>query len=203
LGSGRPEHTGAIIAMTVFAVALALSSFTMPFYKVTDGRTNDYGWVNYDTIEFYSTYFRDSGLRSYSYGYEEVGALISIIWVLTWLWVIAAMAYVVRIANIDVSEYRWWREGFVAGWALAFFAALPTLVFAMLISDAVSFGSGFIGSTSLDEWGPSSGWVLLLLATLIQVLAVLIRNVPAIAQWTKGPDEVPPEVAASGDLPIR
>lgn len=199
----RPKHTGAVIVMTVFAIALAMSSFTMPFYEVTDGRTTDSGGVHYDSIEFYSTYFRDSGLRSYAYDYEEVGALIKILWLLTWLWVVVAMAYVVRIVNIDSSEYKWWQAGFVAGWVLAFFALLPTLVFALLISDAVSFRSGFIGSTDLDAWGPSYGWIFLFLATMIQVLAVLIRNVPAIAQWTKGPDEVPAEVAARGDLPIR
>lgn len=203
MGLDWPKHTGAVIAMTVFAIALALSSFTMPFYKVVDGRTTDSGWVSYSTVEFYSKYFRDPGLKSYSYGYEEVGALIRIVWMLTWLWVFAAMAYVVRIVNIDSSEYKWWQGGFVAGWVLAASAILPTLVFALFISDAVSFRSGFIGITELDEWGPSSGWILLLLATVIQVLAVLIRNVPAIAQWTKGPDEVPAEVAARGDLPVR
>lgn len=198
------KHTSAAIVLTVFALVLAMSSMTLPYYRVIDGVVDYEGRAHYYTIDFYPTYYDTSrGTGDYSsFQYEDVGSLFNMLYVLIWVWAFAAMFYILRILHVDESEFRWWQGGFIAGWVLVAVAVMPALVFALFIDSSIPV-SGFIGSTTYDSWGPMSGWTLLVLACLIQVVAVLARNVPAIVRWWKGTDEVPPELAARGDLPLR
>jgi hypothetical protein len=204
------KHTSVAIVLTIFAVVLAMYSLTMPYYQVTDGYVDLELRVHYNTVEFYPTYYiGDEGTRDYSSYYGEVGGLMGLTMILIWVWALSAMAYVWRVLHVDESEFKWWQGGFVAGWVLLATAVLPALVFALFIDGAYTYDvelsqvDGFIGSVAHDEWGPMLGWVLLALACLIQSVAVLARNVPSIVRWSKGPDEVPPEMAARGDLPVR
>ncbi|HIJ16295.1 MAG TPA: hypothetical protein HA364_00745 [Thermoplasmata archaeon] len=208
----KHEHTGAVVVLTVFAVVLAMASFTLPYYMVTDGRVTDSGWVRYSTIEFYPSFYDGDEVRTYSSGYDEIGALFDIVWALMWLWALGALVYISRIINTDESELQRWHAGFVAGWVLCVFAILPPLVFALLISGSFYASldwvgpfpfDGFMGSTEYDEWGPMYGWALLAFACAIQLAAVLVRNIPEVLHSTKGPEEVPADVAARGDLPVR
>lgn len=214
MGVYTHKHTDAAIVLTVFALVLAMSSMTLPYYKVVDGRLAEDDRVYYNTFEFYPSYYQSNERTGdyASFWFEEVGGLFNLLWVLIWVWAFGAMFYILRVLRVDESEFRWWQGGFIAGWVLAGLAVMPALVFALLIDSSYatdvaegsySSFSGFVGSSTYDEWGPMSGWMMLAFACAVQVVAVLLRNVPALLFSSKGPQEVPPELAGRGDLPVR
>lgn len=207
----RFKHTSAVVLLTLLSVVIGMSSFSLPYFEFEYGYEDEDGWVHYSQTIFHPSYYDNRyGMSDYSGNYAEVGALFSIVWLLVWAWAIAAIAYIYRVMNVGESEYKWHQGGFVAGWVIAVLALLPPLVFAALMVGSMFPDwvgplpyDGFWGAREYDSWGPMVGWMLLALGSALQVLAVLVRNIPSIVRWVRGPDEAPAEVAATGDLPLR
>jgi hypothetical protein len=210
----EPKHTVTTVVATMFAVVLAMFSLTLPWYEVTEGWVDDGLNVHHNTSRFYlSHYIGDDGMRDYDYDYPEVGGLLSLTSMLILIWALVAIAYVGRLLVRDEGFVRWWEGGFVSGWVLMAVSLMPVLVFALFVAGAYNADrseyigpspvDSFIGYTARDDWGPLSGWLILLVAWLVQVVAILARNLPAILYRLKGPDKLPPEMETRGDLPVR
>lgn len=207
----RHKFVRATVWLTTLGIILAIGSLLLPWYKVTDGYRTSNDYVRYSTVEFNFDYFVDSGaMEDYDREYEGVGSLMRWMAFLIGLWALLAMMYMVIIIP-DHNEYPILPEfqgerydGVMLGWIIMALSLLPVLSFAVGIADSCECGiSTFVGSNTLDKWGPMSGWFIAVLACAVQWAAVLLRNLPALANISKDSGKVPSDDLPHGDLPIR
>jgi len=161
----------------VIAVMLALLSLSLKWYSfdVTyEGETGDY----VRTCDLYLSYWEFSALRSYQYGFEEANYVIDGVVLLILVWSAFSLLFLSAVASGG--------SGFVRGWLLILFAVLPLMVYGLFITDAVNAelsGSSWSLPNGAVETQIASGPVLVVLAAILQVTAVVLRNVQVLSSW--------------------
>lgn len=198
------KHFRATVVLTMFSIFIALTSLLLPWYRVTDAVDSD-SYTRLVTTEFGIEYFdRDMvGIRDYSTYYKEVGGLTGVTVFIIVIWALVAIAYVGTIIPGTGGPLmdRW--DGYTLGWALIVVSLMPAVVFATFIADSVGYSGYFVGSEGQSEWGPASGWYLVVIASAFQIIAVLARNIPAYLGDSGDTENLSPEESAHGDLPLR
>ncbi|MBU1159481.1 MAG: hypothetical protein KKE24_09130 [Candidatus Thermoplasmatota archaeon] len=168
--------TKATLLLTVLAVILAVLSLSLKWYWVDityEGESTD----RVSTYELYLSYWEDSGLRSYPYGFEEAGAVIDIVAMLILVWAFFSLLYLLALVQGG--------SGFVRGWLMILLAILPIMVYVLFMKSAVEaeLNSGLLGYGGEVVSHPTSGFILLVLAAILQVVAVLLRNIQVLNSW--------------------
>ena len=200
----RHKFMRATVWLTMLSVIMAVSSLLLPWYNVTNGSETSSGYIRYSTVEFSLDHFIESGaMEDYDREYEDVGSLMGLTAFLVGLWALLAMVYVFIIIpnHEEYPEERY--DGVALGFVIVTLSLATVFNFAALIAGSCECGHTFVGSNELDKWGPMSGWFVALLACVVQTLAVMARNVPALKGTSKESRKDPSDDLPHGDLPAR
>lgn len=163
--------TKAALLLTVFAVILALLSLLTEYYELRVEVETDGPVPYFITYDFYLM-GQETGdsLRFYDYtGFEEIGSVITITAALVVVWALFSSLYISALADGAPGFYR--------GWLVMALSLSPLFYYTLSISAAAdSCVDGNFQS------GISPGPVILLLASLMQVAAVLSRNLQVLSR---------------------
>ncbi|UCE80756.1 MAG: hypothetical protein JSV94_06355 [Methanobacteriota archaeon] len=201
------KHVRATILLTMLAVVVAIVSLNLRWYQVTKES---------NTTEFGLTYFVDNyGMSGYDSEYTEVHLTLLLSALFVAIWFLLAIAYVGLIIPGEGKDRIGRTEGTVLGWVLLAESWLTVIVFAVYIAHAYNTDmppvplydphplDSFAGDYGLKTWGPMAGWYVAIIACIIQSIAVLTRNLPALLGKPEDSGEPPPDEMPHGDLPIR
>jgi len=186
--------TRAAIIMTAVAMSMCAASLSLPLYEMTYSNEvvlAEGTWVFHEEYVFHLDYMTVSDRGYYSYdATESIDGLTYNLTLMIAIWLAMGTFY---IASCVLGS-----RALVRGFLLQACSILPVVYFAAAIPHAIG-GMGipslrftpddFFGSVSSypydgsdRTWGPESGWLLLLLACIIQVVVITRRNAPMVAE---------------------
>lgn len=163
--------TKAALLLTVFAVILALLSLLTEYYWLRVEVETDGPLPYFRTYDFYLMGLETGdSLRFYEHtNFGEIGGVITTTAALVVVWALFSLFYVSALADGLAGFYR--------GWLLMALSLSPLFYYTLSISAAAdSCVDGHF------ESGLSPGPIILLLASLMQVAAVLSRNLQVLSQ---------------------
>ena len=194
------KHVRITVALTMLAILLAAFSFALPWYLVKEVWVDDELRTHYHTYEFRYSYFQeDYEVRRYDPFDSGVGSLLDGMAALVCLWALLSIAYAAAIIPCGDRRTvsRW--DGFLMGWILVAFILVIILGFVVLVTERFNTYhslwhidpiDSFADRDGLSYWGPMIGWWTLLLAGVIQTIAVLVRNVPMLLNRSQNVEEL-------------
>ncbi len=167
--------TSATLLLTVLAVILALLSLPMKWYSLDVTYAGESGeYVR--TYDLYLSYWRLSDVDSYQGAFEEAGSVIDSVAVLIIVWAFFSLLYLWALARGE--------SGFIRGLLLVLLAVLPFLVYLWFMAGAVDAEldpGGTVPEGESYESSPSGGPILVLMAAVLQVIAVMLRGAQVLS----------------------
>ncbi|MBU0685308.1 MAG: hypothetical protein ABIE25_08820 [Thermoplasmatota archaeon] len=185
---------GRVILSIILVIMLVFLSISLPIFAV---RYVDDSGNSHDSAVVYRDYIdKDIGLNDLF----RDSVLSTAMWyftVTTWIWMLLAIMFI----GLMLLNIRW--GSLVWGWIMAITGAISIAYLSAKLaatSGSLAYANieGFYGTLTSSggteyHWGPGLGWWVLLIAVIIQILAVMARTYSVIHEskteraWTETP----------------
>jgi len=167
------KYGGMVVVLSTIALALATSSLTLPFFRVSFSDTDVWtGYTDHVVNHEYEI--------SWYHSDDAIGHMMHNLELIVLVWSLLAIIFIVTV----IADYRF--LSLLLGWILVVTAVNAVSYFFVVMSQStrgITDGPihGFMGSQvgasgGIWLWGPSLGWWTLLLACVIQTGMVVTRT---------------------------